>query len=441
MTSLWKKDVRLPDFAQLKETKHADVLIIGGGLTGILCAHYLHEQGVDCLLLEADRIGGGTTAGTTAKITAQHGLIYHRLLSRYGADAARGYYDANTEAIAEYRRLAETIDCDFVTTDNLIYSRARESIIDRELEALDKIGRSAALAENLPLPFDTKGAVKFIEQAMFHPRKFLAALAKDLPIYEQTPVLSVTGNTAITPQGRVIAENILITTHFPILNARGLYWLRLYQNRSYVLAVYGASPPSAMYMDEDESGLSFRAYEDGLILGGGAKRTGKPCGGFAPLERFVKKHYPKASIHYAWAAQDCMTPDGIPYIGQYATGLPHLYLATGFNKWGMTSAMVAARLLTDRILEKPNPYAGLFSPQRPPTVFPLLGNAAASVVGMLTPTLHRCTHLGCGLRYNHREHSWDCPCHGSRFAKRTGTVLEGPAKKPLSTKWTARDEE
>ncbi len=427
MDSLWNDGVKIQNFTPLSGDQYADVLIIGGGMAGILCAHRLKQQGVDCLLLEADRVGGGTTHGTTAKITAQHGLCYRKLLMRHGADYARGYYDANTAAIEEYRRLATTVPCDFVTTDNLIYSRRSEWIIDSELEALDKIGRPASLAENLPLPFPTKGAVQFAEQASFHPLKFLAGLVKGLPICEQTPVLKLEGRTAYTPRGKVTADKIIIATHFPFLNTRGLYWMRLHQSRSYVLALKNAPLPTGMYMDEQDDGLSFRTHGEYLLLGGGGKRTGKPCGGFDPLERFAAKHYPAAETVYRWAAQDCMSLDGVPYIGQYAAGLPHLYVASGFNKWGMTSAMVAATLLTDLVLERPNPAADIFSPNRSPALLPLLSNIGSSAVGMLTPTLHRCTHLGCGLHYNRRERSWDCPCHGSRYDT-DGQVLDGPAK-------------
>ncbi len=429
MVSLWKSTVKRDDFTQLESNCHADVLIVGGGIAGILCAYLLQEQGVDCRLLEANRIGGGTTAGTTAKITAQHGLLYHKLLARRGVELTRAYYDANAAALAHYRRLAQQHPCDFVNADNLIYSRDNAAIIDRELEALDKIARPATLAEDLPLPFPTEGAVKFTDQAMFHPLKFIASLSRKLPIHENTPVLSLEDRTAITPHGRVTADHIIIATHFPILNARGLYWMRLHQSRSYTLALRGAPLPTAMYMDEKDSGLSFRAHKNSLLLSGGGKRTGKPCGGWESLERFAVQHYPAAEITHAWAAQDCMSLDSVPYIGQYAPGLPHLTVAIGFNKWGMTSAMVAAMLLTDRILERPNPYAAVFSPARAPALLPLAGNIAASVAGMLTPTLHRCTHLGCVLHYNVHEHSWDCPCHGSRYDK-SGTVLDNPATKP-----------
>ncbi len=428
MKSLWNNSAMVKHFTPISGDRYADVLIIGGGMTGVLCAYQLKQQGVDCLILEADRIGGGTTDGTTAKITAQHGLIYHKLLARHGGDFARGYYDANTAAIEEYRRLAADIPCDFVTADNLIYSRRSEAVIDRELEALDKIERPAQLAENLPIPIPTKGAVKFPNQAMFHPRKFLAGIVKALSIFEHTPVLKIDGHAAYTPHGKVTADKIIIATHYPILNTRGLYWMRLYQSRSYILALKNTPPLKEMFMDEQNDGLSFRPHGDLLLLGGGGKRTGKPCGGFEPLERFAAQHYPDAEIDCQWAAQDCMSLDGIPYIGQYAPGLPHLYVASGFNKWGMTSAMVAATLLTDLILERPNPAAAIFTPDRPPALLPLAANIGSSAVGMLTPTIHRCTHLGCGLHYNRREHSWDCPCHGSRYDE-DGHILEGPAKK------------
>ena len=427
MKSLWNDSVKAERFTPMLGDRYADVLIIGGGMAGILCAYRLQQQGVDCLLLEADRIGSGTTHGTTAKITAQHGLCYRKLLTRYGVDVARGYYDANTSAIEQYRRLAADIPCDFVTMNNLIYSQRSEAIIDRELEALDKIGRPASLAEKLSLPFPTKGAVKFAKQASFHPLKFLMGIARHLSICEQTPVLRIDGRTAYTPHGKVTADKIIIATHFPFLNARGLYWMRLHQSRSYVIALKNAPAHTDMYMDEREDGLSFRPYGDYLLVGGGGKRTGKPCGGFEPLECFATEQYPTSEVVYRWAAQDCMSLDGIPYIGQYAAGLPHLFVATGFNKWGMTSAMVAANLLTDLILEHPNPAAAVFSPMRTPVLLPLAANIGASTIGMLTPTLHRCTHLGCGLHYNRHEHSWDCPCHGSRYGT-DGHVLEGPAK-------------
>ena len=181
-----------------------------------------------------------------------------------------------------------------------------------------------------------------------------------------------------------------------------------------------------MYVDEGEKGLSFRDYKGFLLLGGGGHRTGKKGGGWRELEDFAKRRYPQAGIAARWAAQDCMTLDGVPYVGRYSWGTKGLYVATGFNKWGMTSSMAAARLLADLVQGKENPWAELFSPSRRVLRPQLAANAWESTMGLLTPTVPRCPHMGCALKYNPQEHSWDCPCHGSRFGE-DGELLDNPA--------------
>ena len=219
---------------------------------------------------------------------------------------------------------------------------------------------------------------------------------------------------------------IIVTTHFPILNKHGSYFLKLYQHRSYVLALKGAQHLDGMYVDEDKKGLSFRTYGDLLLLGGGSHRTGKKGGNWHELEEFARKYYPSARVVSKWATQDCMSLDGVPYIGQYSKNTPDLYVATGFNKWGMSSSMVSAMILSDLVQGKPNEYAQVFSPSRSILRPQLAINALESTVGLLTPTAPRCPHLGCALKYNKAEHSWDCPCHGSRFSE-SGELINNPA--------------
>ena len=219
---------------------------------------------------------------------------------------------------------------------------------------------------------------------------------------------------------------IIVATHFPILNKHGSYFLKLYQHRSYVLALEGAQKVDGMYVDEDKKGLSFRNYGDRLLLGGGSHRTGKKGGNWHELEKFARKHYPSARVVGKWATQDCMSLDSVPYIGQYSKNTPDLYVATGFNKWGMTSSMVASMILSDLVQGKPNEYAQVFSPSRSILRPQLAVNALESTFGLLTPTVPRCPHLGCALKYNKAEHSWDCPCHGSRFTE-SGEVINNPA--------------
>ena len=425
MKSIWQ-DTQLPWFPPLREHIHTDVLVIGGGMAGLLCAHTLQNAGIRCIVAEARDIAGGITKNTTAKITSQHGLVYHKFMTKFGHETAGLYLQANETAISAFRQLCRDMDCDFREQDSYVYSTTSRQKLEDELSALQTLGYPAELTEDLPLPFPTLGAVKFSHQAQFHPLKFLAAIASQLTIFENTPVRELVKNTAITDHGSITAENIIVATHFPFLNKHGSYFLKLYQQRSYAISLENAPPLSGMYRDEAENGLSFRSHKGSLILGGGSHRTGKESPGWRELEQAAQVYYPAAAITHRWATQDCMTLDSIPYIGRYSARTHNLYVATGFNKWGMTSSMVSAQLLTDLILGKDNSYAAVFSPFRS-ILHPQLGiNALESTKNLLTPTAPRCPHLGCALKWNPQEHSWDCPCHGSRFTS-DGKLIDNPS--------------
>lgn len=426
MESIWTKTAQLPEFEPLTGDLRTGVLIVGGGMAGLLCAYWLAQAGVDYALVEADRICGGTTKNTTAKITSQHGLIYARLLREFGAEKARLYLEANQAALERYRTLCRGIDCDFEERDAYVYSLTDRRKLDRELEALSRLGFPAELVPDPPLPFPTAGAVKFPDQAQFHPLKFAAAIAKGLRIFEHTKVLELGPGKAVTNGGTVTADKIVIATHFPLLNKHGGYFLKLYQSRSYVLALEGAPAAGGMYVDESGRGLSLRDYGGYLLLGGGGHRTGKPGGGWLELEGTVQALWPQARTAARWAAQDCMSLDGVPYVGRYSRRTPDLYAVSGANKWGMTGSMAAASLLTDLILGREDPYEDLFCPSRTVLRPQLAVNLLESTLGLLTPTVPRCPHMGCALKYNAQEHSWDCPCHGSRFGE-DGRLIEGPA--------------
>ena len=426
MDSIWKRTAETPRFAPLEGDLKTDVLVIGGGMAGLLCAYWLDRAGVDYALVEARRLCGGVTGNTTAKLTFQHGLIYARLLREFGLGRARLYLEANRAALGQYRELCREAGCDFQERDAYVYALTDRRKLDRELEALERLGFPAEFSRTPALPMPTAGAVKFPKQAQFHPLKFAAAIAKGLRIFEGTKVLELAPGRAVTNRGTVTAENIVAATHFPLLNKHGAYFLKLYQARSYVLALENVPEVGGMYVDEGEKGLSFRDYKGFLLLGGGGHRTGKKGGGWRELEDFAKRRYPRAGIAARWAAQDCMTLDGVPYVGRYSRGTKGLYVATGFNKWGMTSSMAAARLLADLVQGKENPWAELFSPSRRVLRPQLAANAWESTMGLLTPTVPRCPHMGCALKYNPQEHSWDCPCHGSRFGE-DGELLDNPA--------------
>ncbi len=426
MESIWMQVGDAPHFKPLQENKAIDVLIVGGGIAGILCAYKLTQAGVKCILVEADQICGGVTAYTTAKVTLGHSLIYHKLIKQWGTNKARLYLEAQQKAIQEYARLCEQIPCDWEEKDNYVYTVDDPKKIQQEIKALGALGVEATYADAGILPVDVAGAVRIPKQAQFHPLKFLHAIARDLPIYEHTKVTEFLPGSVKTNFGTIHYNKLIIATHFPVLNKHGLFSLKLYQHRSYVIALKGAPDVRGMYVDESDTGLSFRNYGGLLLLGGGGHRTGKKGGCWQELENFARRHYPKAEIVAKWATQDCMTLDGVPYIGQYAKTIPDVYVATGFNKWGMTNSMVAANLLCDLVQGKANPYAQVFDPSRSMLHLQLGINAFESTVGLLTPATPRCPHLGCALKYNKAEHSWDCPCHGSRFTKE-GNLINNPA--------------
>ncbi len=426
MKSLWEQTDARSGFDALDRDMETEVLIIGGGMAGVLCAYMLHRSGVPYVLAEAKTICSGVTKNTTAKITSQHGLIYDKLIRQFGKERAKQYLNANEAALSAYRDMCRRVDCDFEERDAYVYSLDDRRKIEREIEALEKLGFHAEFAAELPLPFSVSGAVRYPNQAQFHPLKFISAVSKGLNIYEHTAVRELVGTTAITDRGKIAAKKVIVATHFPFLNKHGGYFIKMYQHRSYVIALENAPNVGGMYVDEAQKGMSFRNYKDLLLIGGGDHRTGKKGGNWRELREFARHSYCDAVEKYHWATQDCMTLDGVPYIGRYSAGTPELYVATGFNKWGMTSSMAAAMILCDIIQGRKNPYADVFSPARTILRPQLAVNAAETIVNLLTPTAKRCPHLGCALKWNPYEHTWDCPCHGSRFSE-DGKLIDNPA--------------
>ncbi|MGN0514632.1 MAG: FAD-dependent oxidoreductase [Lachnospiraceae bacterium] len=431
MDSIWTMDFQMPQFPKLEGNIQTDVLIIGGGITGILCAYFLQEKGIDYVLFEGKTICSGITKNTTAKITSQHGLIYHKILESEGIEKAKLYLKANEKAVKKYAKLCEGIDCDYQVKTSYVYSLDDRKKLEKEADALEKIGFQRPILEETDLPFPVAGAIAFENQAQFHPLKFLAQISRNLNIFEHTFVTELKEHTAVTNQGNIQFQKVIFATHFPIDNKHGMYFLKLYQHRSYVIALKNAANVNGMYVDENRMGMSFRNYKDFLLVGGGAHRTGKMGGNWKEIREFIAKYYPTSKEVAFWATQDCMSLDHIPYIGQYSKAMPNCYVASGFNKWGITSSMVAAMILSDMILEKENPYQEVFDPSRNMVKPQLFFNSFEATKNLLTIKEKRCPHLGCALKWNELEHSWDCPCHGSRFDE-DGTLLDNPANGDLS---------
>ncbi|EOU1755874.1 FAD-dependent oxidoreductase [Clostridium perfringens] len=476
MKSVWSESCKFRKREALNKDIKTDVLVIGAGIAGILTAYMLKQNGREVVVIDAAEIASGNTKNTTAKITSQHDLIYSKLITEFGEEKARQYAKANELAIKKYKEIIEDkrIECDFEEKPAYVYSLNEVDVLKEELEAAKNLGIDAEFVQEANLPFKIKGAIKFNNQAQFNPLKFLKGISNELVIYENTRALEIKENLVVTSGGNITANNILVATHYPIMNAPGYYFMKMHQERSYVLALENTSEIDGMYIDLNKEGYSFRTYNNLLLLGGISHRTGEneEGGSYDELRKVAKRLYPKAKEKYYWSAQDCMTIDGIPYIGRYSSETPNIYVATGFNKWGMTSSMVSAMIISDMILEKENDFSEIFSPRRfdlslsinniandlietaknfiaqkvsiPSSEIEHIKNGHGGIIeyngekvgvyknkeGKEFFVSTKCTHLGCQLSWNADELTWDCPCHGSRFDYK-GRLIGSPATKDL----------
>ena len=427
MEYLWTKEIQMPQFPTLDADRKTDVLIIGGGMAGVLCALQMHKMGADYLLVEGKRIGLGITKGTTAVISAQHSTLYQDVLKRLGKNRAASYLHANLHAVEELCTLAKEFDCELERCPSILYSVNDAQKMQHEVRILRDLGYEAEFTTQIPLPVEIAGAVKFPDMAQFHPLKFLRGAVKNLNILENTFVMDLDGTTAVTGHGKIEAKKVIVCTHFPFINRRGMFFIKLSQKRSYVIALENAPRLGVTLEEDSESGLYFRNYRNLLLIGGGDRRTGEKDG-FSFARNFANLYFPDAKEVYAWANQDCVSLDQLPYIGRYGT-MDDVYVATGFNHWGMSTSMMASRLLCDLVLgRKPCPdltsHRDIFTKQ-------FWGNVGTTAKNFATPTTKRCPHMGCAMKWNETEQSWDCPCHGSRFDA-NGRLIDNPAMRDLN---------
>jgi glycine/D-amino acid oxidase-like deaminating enzyme/nitrite reductase/ring-hydroxylating ferredoxin subunit len=488
--SFWEKSAERSSYPPLSGEVSCDVAVIGGGIVGVTTAYRLAEEGARVCLLEARRIGAGTTGYTTAKITSLHGLTYARLERSLGSETARVYGEANhagLEAIAQ--TVAElSIDCDFRRKPNFTYteSESGRGAIEDEVAAAERAGLPASSATVEELPFPVAAAVSFPDQAEFHPLKYLHALAAaaaeaGCELHEQTRVVSVDqGDPCALHTDRdqtLEAERVIVATHLPILD-RGLFFARTHPERSYVLlARLRGDVPVGMYLSDESPSHSLRAVPtaDGelLMIGGESHKAGQSEASerYAALERWGRERFDVESLEHHWATQDNMPADTLPFVGRLWPFSDRILTATGLRKWGIAMGTSAAAILTDLAAGRENGWEPTFTPMRAhpkagatsfvkenanvgkhffldriarresaEEIAPGEGRVVGAGVGQRavyrddSGQVHtlsaRCTHLGCIVGFNRAERTWDCPCHGSRFAA-TGEVIEGPAVRPL----------
>ncbi|AGX44008.1 FAD-dependent oxidoreductase [Clostridium saccharobutylicum] len=478
MESVWNSEVNFRKREALSKDIECDILVIGAGMAGLLTAYMLTKSGREVVVIDAKSTASGVTKNTTAKITCQHDLIYDSIIKEFGEEGASQYFKANQLAIEKYKEIIdeENIDCDFERKDAYVYSVDNTKSLEDEYIAAKKLGIDAELVDEVNLPFKVKGALKFKNQAQFNPLKFLQTISEKLTIYENTTALDITEEISVVTKDdiKIKANKIIVATHYPFLNTPGYYFMRMHQERSYVLALENAQDVNGMYKGIDKNAYSFRNYKNLLIFGGAAQRAGEneEGGAYEKLRKAAKEFYPNSIEKYHWSAQDCMTLDNIPYIGHYSSKTPDIYVETGFKKWGMTTSMVAAMIISDMILGKENDFSEIFSPGRfdmsasmknaandlmitaknfiaqridiPEESLESIQRGHGGIVeyngqktgvykdndGKVFAVSTKCAHLECELHWNDDELTWDCPCHGSRYDYK-GNWIESPTNKSL----------
>ncbi|MDM5297417.1 FAD-dependent oxidoreductase [Bacillus pumilus] len=491
--SLWLANNKKYSFPSVSEDLTADVIIVGGGITGIATAFDMTERGFEVILIDADQVLQGTTGHTTAKVTSQHDVYYHELIQQIGMSKARLYVEANEKAkeLIQARVKEHQIDCQLEIRDAYLYTKEDSGVnkLKKELDAYKQLGIDREWKTELPFDRDIKAALVMTQQAQFHPLHYLDALIellieRGVRIYEQTTAVDVKeGNrpAVITKSGHHMTGRYIIScSHFPFYDGKGLYFTRIHPEQSYVVAVKTKQPlPDGMYLGIDQPAHSLRTAEingeEVVLIGGEGHKTGQggnEAAHYEALEKFGQDTLGIQEILYRWSTHDMVTMDQIPYIGHLTKNNPNIFVATGFRKWGMTTSHVAAALIGDLIEKKSNPYESIYTPSR------LISdsfvkdfikentNVAAKLIsgkldrpdqsiedlkpgeGGIVSYDHKkcgafksedgslflvdttCTHLGCEVAWNNSDRTWDCPCHGSRFSI-TGEVVEGPAKKTL----------
>jgi len=484
---LWLATSDRTDYDPLDGELRVDTAVVGGGIAGVTTAAKLDAADQSVALLERDRILGGTTGRTTAKVTSLHGLVYDELIDSFGVDRARQYAAANQAAIEDIARTVERrdIDCGFGRAPAYTYvvPGGDRAAVRAEVNAARELGLPAAYVEDCDLPYEIDAAVRFDDQAYFHPRRYLLELARGVAgngshVFEETTVEGIDDGAPCrvsTDRGTVTADTVVVASHFPVEDD-ALYFSRLRPKRSYIVAArLAGEQPDGLYYDPEEPYFSVRphATDDSLVLLGGQNhRTGDGDSTeerYRTLERRAREHFDVESIEYRWATQDFVSVDTVPLIGKAAPQVSNVYVATGFGGWGMTNGTAAGRLLADEILGRESDRAEVFDPNRleplaskseflshntktmrhyfedylgsRPSLDPLAldpGEAGVYEFDDDPVAVYRdedgevharsavCPHMGCLVDWNDGEKSWDCPCHGSRFGV-DGEVLDTPA--------------
>ena len=481
----------MPAFAPLAGNVSADVAIVGGGITGLTAALLLQRAGKKVIVIDAHRLGSGETGHTTAHLTAVLDTRYHALESKFGAEGARAAAESSRAAIDRIEAFVGTMDpgCGFARVPAYLYAETEEQQreLEKELDALRRVGLDAGVVDAFPFPLAARLAVRIERQAQMHPLAYLGGLIAQLvtaggQIFERTRMVEVEDGQpcrVTTAHGTITAGHVLVATNQPVSSRFALH-TKIAAYRSYAVATRLNQPfPGGLFWDMQDPYHYTRVERSAagtfLIVGGEDHKTGQEVDTeqrFSRLKAYLHQLVPGAPIDHRWSGQIVEPTDGLPFIGHNA-GDKHVLVATGYSGNGMTFGTLAGMILADEAQGIDNPWAPLYRANRikplaqarefisenvdfpaylardrlgpgqvsDPAEIPRAEGRLMRAHGKMlavyrddSDVLHVhsavCPHLGCNVRWNTAERTWDCPCHGSRFDTK-GCVLNGPATKDL----------
>ncbi len=478
--SIWEDFQSAENFPspKIKKQLETDILIIGGGITGISTAYFLMDSPLKVTIIDKSYIGKGITCKTTAKLNYLQGTIYQDIEKSFSTKTSKCYFDSQRESIDLIKNIIEkeNIHCDLEKCNSFIFTKENQGItkINKEKQLLESWGVKCNVVNQLPIHFPIKYGLEVQDTYTFHPLKYINELRikvqEKVKIYEQTIALEITKEKNIfkvkTNDGIITAKYVIVACHYPFFIKPGFIPIKTYIKREYVNSSkfkLDSKPFTAISIDTNLHSIRF--YKNYIIYGSNQHRLTNKID--------YKKNYQQSSNdfkrlfskepEYTWMNQDIISNDNLPIIGIMHKKEPNLLIATAFNAWGMTNGTIAAKILSDIIMKKPNSYIKLFDPQRITTtgiIQSIIGAIHYSKAYIQTtikknPTFynehvyimkingkyygiyfdysgkkhiveHKCPHMMCNLVFNDKEKTWDCPCHGSRFDIE-GNIIEGPA--------------
>ena len=483
----WEDTYAPPSFPALAGDIEVDVAVIGGGVVGISAARFLKDQGMTVAVVEARRVGQGVSGKATAKVTSQHGITYQTLEEKFGEERARIYADAQEAGLRKIIELAGThgFDADIEEMPAFVYTRDERHVgeIEKEVEVARRLGLPASITTDTGLPFEVRSAMRWDNQAQFHPIKYVAGLAGTIPgdgshVFENSRVVDWDPDRIATDNGTVRARHVVMATNLP-LGQVGMYYSTNHPKAEPVIAAPINRVPPAYYKNVEQPGRSIRTHKhNGKTYAVCAGTHFKPGHAedeqkhFADLERWLIENFDSAGIEYRWVNEDYTPIDSAPFIGWSSNASDGYLVATGFDAWGFTNGTAAGMIIAELAAGREHPWLDLFDASRikpvaggkeflkenlgvakhliggyaasKPKSFDELAPGDAAILkidgdnvaafrdpeGQVHAVKANCTHMGCLVGWNHTDRTWDCPCHGSRFAL-TGEVIHGPAVKPL----------